>query len=87
MTFLCGGTLSLMAIAGASAHHKLMYWIKAGSFHRLAAMNGCLHVYRAIVHQDLLDHGRLPDPFYGMNEQKVQWVEKEDWLYRTVFTK
>lgn len=37
------------------------------------------------VHQDLLAHGKLPDPFYGMNEQKIQWVEKEDWLYRTSF--
>lgn len=37
------------------------------------------------VHQDLLTHGKLPDPFYGMNEEKIQWVEKEDWLYRTSF--
>ena len=38
------------------------------------------------VHQDLIDHGKLPDPFYGRNEEKVQWVEKEDWQYRTSFT-
>ena len=37
------------------------------------------------VHQDLIAHDKLPDPFYGMNEQKIQWVEKEDWLYRTSF--
>lgn len=37
------------------------------------------------VHQDLLAHDKLPDPFYGMNEEKIQWVEKEDWLYRTSF--
>lgn len=37
------------------------------------------------VHQDLLTHHKLPDPFYGMNEEKIQWVEKEDWLYRTSF--
>lgn len=24
--------------------------------------------------------------FYGMNEQKIQWVENEDWEYRTSFT-
>ena len=33
----------------------------------------------------LIAHDKLPDPFYGMNEQKIQWVEKEDWLYRTSF--
>ncbi len=38
------------------------------------------------VHQDLIDHGQLPDPFYGMNEAKVQWVEHKDWTYRTTFS-
>ncbi len=38
------------------------------------------------VHQDLIDHGRLPNPFYGMNEKVVQWVEQKDWAYRTTFT-
>ena len=43
MTFLCGGTLSLMAIAGASAQSQT-YVLDKG----WAAMNGCLHVYRAL---------------------------------------
>ena len=38
------------------------------------------------VHQDLIDNGKLVNPFFGMNEEKVQWVEKEDWQYRTTFT-
>ena len=37
------------------------------------------------VHQDLLNQDKLPNPFYGMNEEKVQWVENEDWVYRTSF--
>jgi len=37
------------------------------------------------VHQDLISHNKLPNPFYGMNEQKVQWVENEDWVYKTTF--
>lgn len=37
------------------------------------------------VHQDLIDHGKLPNPFYGMNENKIQWVENEDWIYKTSF--
>ena len=37
------------------------------------------------VHQDLIAHDKLPDPFYGMNEKEIQWVENEDWLYRTSF--
>jgi beta-mannosidase len=37
------------------------------------------------VHQDLLSHGLIPDPFFGLNEFKVQWIENEDWEYRTSF--
>lgn len=37
------------------------------------------------VHQDLIRHQLLPDPFYGTNESKIQWVENEDWEYRTTF--
>ena len=37
------------------------------------------------VHQDLIDNDKLVNPFYGLNEEKVQWVEKEDWQYRTTF--
>lgn len=38
------------------------------------------------VHQDLIRHKLLPDPFYGTNEKKIQWVENEDWEYKTAFT-
>ena len=37
------------------------------------------------VHQDLIDNKKLVNPFFGMNEEKVQWVEKEDWQYKTTF--
>lgn len=37
------------------------------------------------VQQELIRLGILPDPFYGTNEQRVQWVEEEDWLYKTTF--
>lgn len=86
MTFLCGGTLSLMAIAGASAQSQTYVLDKGWEFSQAGSNEWMSVRVPGTVHQDLLDHGRLPDPFYGMNEQKVQWVEKEDWLYRTVFT-
>ncbi|WP_304858230.1 glycoside hydrolase family 2 protein [uncultured Bacteroides sp.] len=38
------------------------------------------------VHQDLLNHQLLPDPFFGTNEKNIQWVENEDWEYKTTFT-
>lgn len=38
------------------------------------------------VHQDLLNHQLLPNPFYGLNENEIQWVENFDWEYKTTFT-
>lgn len=34
------------------------------------------------VHTDLLALGRIPDPFVGDNERRVQWVAERDWEYR-----
>ena len=37
------------------------------------------------VHTDLLTNKRIPDPFIGTNESKVQWVESKQWNYTTTF--
>jgi beta-mannosidase len=37
------------------------------------------------VHTDLLNNGLIPDPFYGDNEKRVQWIEREDWEYQIAF--
>src|SRR5690349_11867747 len=34
------------------------------------------------VHLDLLRLGVIPDPFEGMYERTVQWVDDADWAYR-----
>ncbi|HVJ58582.1 MAG TPA: hypothetical protein VM574_12160, partial [Terrimicrobiaceae bacterium] len=37
------------------------------------------------IHSDLLRHKRIPDPFWGSNENELQWIEEEDWSYRCRF--
>ncbi|NML71462.1 glycoside hydrolase family 2 protein [Chryseobacterium sp. RP-3-3] len=37
------------------------------------------------VHLDLMDNKIIPDPFKDENEKKVQWVENENWEYKTSF--
>ena len=49
----------------------------AGSAHP-AQVPGC-------VHTDLLRNQLIPDPFYGTNEQKLQWIGERDWVYETSF--
>jgi beta-mannosidase len=38
------------------------------------------------IFTDLLDHKMIPDPFIKTNEEKVQWVSKKDWEYKTTFS-
>lgn len=38
------------------------------------------------VHLDLLAAKKIEDPFYGENERQLQWIDKEDWQYRTTFS-
>jgi beta-mannosidase len=35
------------------------------------------------VHTDLLAAGKIGDPFHRLNEKDQQWIENEDWEYRT----
>ena len=37
------------------------------------------------IHTDLMANGIIPDPFYGGNEDSVQWVSLKDWEYKTIF--
>lgn len=37
------------------------------------------------IHQDLIRAGKIPDPFFGTNENDVQWIGETDWLYRCTF--
>ena len=37
------------------------------------------------VQRDLIRLNILPDPYYGTNEEKVQWVEDENWDFKKSF--
>jgi len=37
------------------------------------------------VHTDLLANKLIPDPYYRDNESKLQWIDKADWEYKTIF--
>lgn len=50
----------------------------SGSAWLPAVVPGC-------VHDDLRRAGRIPDPFWGVNEQQVQWIEERDWEYAAWF--
>ncbi|GHU68589.1 beta-mannosidase [Bacteroidia bacterium] len=38
-----------------------------------------------VIHTDLIANQLIEDPFFRLNEKGVQWVDKEDWIYETIF--
>ena len=38
-----------------------------------------------VVHLDLLNNSLIPDPFYGSNEDSLQWIGEKTWVYQTRF--
>lgn len=34
---------------------------------------------------DLLHHAKIEDPFFGENEEHLQWIEEKNWEYKCVF--
>ncbi|WP_070136934.1 glycoside hydrolase family 2 protein [Crocinitomix algicola] len=39
-----------------------------------------------LVHLDLLANKQIEPPYEGLNEQKLSWIENENWIYRKSFT-
>jgi beta-mannosidase len=37
------------------------------------------------VHDALIQHGVIPDPFYDRNESLCRWMEDKTWWFRTIF--
>lgn len=45
-----------------------------------ATVPGCIHT-------DLMANSIIPDPFFGTNEDSVQWVSQRPWTYRTTISR
>lgn len=61
------------------------YLHEGWSFRQARGMNWYEASVPGTVHTDLINHKLIDDPFYRLNERGVQWVDKEDWIYRTEF--
>ena len=59
-------------------HEKWEFFDPAQSRWLPAVVPGC-------IHEDLLRHRLIPDPFYGRNELALGWIDETDWKYRLHF--
>lgn len=84
---LCGLLCSCSLAYGQSSDSSELLSLNQGwEFSQSGTNKWRTAIVPGTVHQDLIRHELIPNPFYGTNEQKVQWVENEDWEYKTTFT-
>ena len=77
----------LLATASLALPAHESYYLTAGWRFRQARLNNWHPAtVPGTVHTDLMAIGQIADPFFGLNERGVQWVDKEDWVYETTFT-
>ena len=86
LTIMALGALPMLMSAAENMEPEKISLNKGWEFSQVGKGEWLPATVPGTVHQDLIDNGKLVNPFFGMNEEKVQWVEKEDWQYRTTFT-
>ncbi|MBC7384129.1 MAG: glycoside hydrolase family 2 protein, partial [Bacteroidia bacterium] len=77
--------LILLPVSGFCQIHKIDLSHASWTFRKLGDTKWLPAKVPGTVHTDLFNNGLIPDPFIGNNETKLQWIENEDWEYKTVF--
>lgn len=78
--FVCTAIVTTLALASCSARENERVELTDWQFEY------CKQWYPATVpgfiHTDLMANGIIEDPYYGSNEDSVQWVGQREWHYR-----
>lgn len=78
-------TLSLLgaAMPAARAEAPVQQLHEGWSFRQARLTNWYPATVPGVVHTDLMANGIIEDPYFRLNERGLQWIDKEDWIYRT----
>lgn len=75
----------LMALCPQGQANEIQYLNNGWTFGQARLTKRYPAAVPGVVHTDLMANGVIEDPFFGLNERGVQWVDKEDWIYETEF--
>ena len=74
-----------MALTGLAVELDLAgEWTLSGS-NEVGRSISCPIAVPGGVHEALIKHGTIPDPYFGDNEKLVQWVGRRDWTISRTF--
>lgn len=54
-------------------------------FHQYSSTEWLPATVPGSVQTDLLANEKIPDPFFGSNEQQLQWIGESGWVYKSTF--
>jgi len=79
--------ITLVGCQKKDPHLSVSYEISSGWTFRQADKEEWLPAtVPGCVHTDLMNNGKIEDPFYRLNERNVQWIDKVNWEYKTTFS-
>lgn len=64
-------TIAQMTLSWSFLHPIKKEWIELGE--------------KGSIQEVLIANGDLPDPFYGLNEDKFGWIEEHQWEFKSIF--
>ena len=83
LIIMCVAVMSCLTIEGSVVKMEIQ---EGWQFKQARGVNWLPATVPGTVHTDLMANGIIEDPFVGLNERGVQWVDKEDWVYQTSFS-
>ncbi len=76
----------LILVPGSSSAQNISIELnKNWQFHKTGENKWYKASVPGTVHTDLLANKLIPDPFYRDNESRLQWIDKSNWEYKTLF--
>ena len=84
LTLTSGIVQSQTRLGRESSMHRITLSLNSGwQFRQIGKDTWYPATVPGCVHTDLLNNKLIEDPFYRDNEQKQQWIGKQDWEYQT----
>lgn len=80
--FLLLLTLCIPFFSAAQETINLNHW----KFRRAGSTAWYTASVPGTIHTDLMSNKLIEDPFYRLNEEQIQWVDKFNWEYSTTFS-
>jgi len=83
---ISGLLLTYLIVFSSNSGNNMIPLNQGWKFHEAGSQQWMPAIVPGCVHSDLLQNKQIPEPYYRTNEKELQWIDKKDWEYQTIFT-